>query len=157
MVKKNVLSAKKKNGHKLNCGCHICENIANKAKRGGYEEEEKNEEFKKMGGLKKKNGHKPNCACIICKHMKNAKKRGKKSRGGDGDKEETINEIPATDEEYDMLDTIKDDNTNTNNADTNNDDTNNADTNNADTSVVGTRRKKHKSKKMLKKKTIKRR
>ena len=31
--------AKRKNGHKLDCTCHICENIRNKAKRGGYEKE----------------------------------------------------------------------------------------------------------------------
>ena len=31
--------AKRKNGHKSNCTCHICENMKNKAKKGGYEEE----------------------------------------------------------------------------------------------------------------------
>jgi len=67
--------AKKKNGHKPTCSCHICENIKNKAKRGGYEEEAEKEQLKKMGGSKKKNGHKPNCNCIICKNMKNSKKK----------------------------------------------------------------------------------
>lgn len=66
--------AKRKNGHKLHCTCHICENIRNKAKRGGYEEEAEKEELKKMGGSKKKNGHKPDCKCPICINMKNAKK-----------------------------------------------------------------------------------
>ena len=32
----NVGGAKRKNGHKATCGCHICENIMNKAKRGDY-------------------------------------------------------------------------------------------------------------------------
>ena len=31
--------AKRKNGQTANGSCHICENIKNKAKRGGYEEE----------------------------------------------------------------------------------------------------------------------
>jgi hypothetical protein len=68
--------AKRKNGHKANCSCHICENMKNKAKRGGYEEDAEKEQIKLMGGSKKKNGHKPNCACPICKNMKNAKKGG---------------------------------------------------------------------------------
>lgn len=73
--------AKRKNGHKLDCTCHICENMKNKAKRGGYEEEVKIEEEKMMGGSKKKNGHRKDCKCPICKNMKNAKK------GGDGEEE----------------------------------------------------------------------
>jgi hypothetical protein len=68
--------AKRKNGHKANCSCHICENMKNKAKRGGYEEDVKKEQIKRMGGSKKKNGHKPDCDCPICKNMKNAKKGG---------------------------------------------------------------------------------
>jgi len=68
--------AKRKNGHKANCSCHICENMKNKAKRGGYEEDAEKEQLKLMGGSKKKNGHKPNCSCPICKNMKNAKKGG---------------------------------------------------------------------------------
>jgi hypothetical protein len=74
--------AKRKNGHKAYCSCHICENMKNKAKRGGYEEDVEKEMLKKMGGSKKKNGHKPSCDCPICKNMKNAKK------GGEGDEEE---------------------------------------------------------------------
>jgi hypothetical protein len=66
--------AKIKNGHKPNCACHICENIKNKIKRGGYEEDFEKEKLKKMGGSKKKNGHKPECICTICKNMKTAKK-----------------------------------------------------------------------------------
>jgi rubredoxin len=68
--------AKRKNGHKANCSCHICENMKNKAKRGGYQEDAEKEQLKLSGGSKKKNGHKPNCACPICKNMKNAKKGG---------------------------------------------------------------------------------
>jgi hypothetical protein len=68
--------AKRKNGHKANCSCHICENMKNKAKRGGYEEDAKKKQIKLMGGSKKKNGHKPDCDCPICKNMKNAKKGG---------------------------------------------------------------------------------
>jgi hypothetical protein len=68
--------ARRKNGHKSNCACHICENMKNKAKRGGYEEDMEKEQLKKMGGSKKKNGHKPDCGCPICKNMKHAKKRG---------------------------------------------------------------------------------
>ena len=66
--------AKRKNGHKANCSCHICENMKNKAKRGGYQEDAEKAALKKMGGSKKKNGHKPNCGCPICKNMKNSKK-----------------------------------------------------------------------------------
>jgi hypothetical protein len=73
--------AKRKNGHKSNCTCHICENMMKKAKRGGYEEDAEKEMLKKMGGSKKKNGHKPNCSCPICKNMKNSKKTMK--NGGD--------------------------------------------------------------------------
>ena len=66
--------AKKKNGHKQNCHCHICENIKNKAKNGGYIEDA---EKALSGGSKKKNGHKDKCNCPICKNMKNAKKGNK--------------------------------------------------------------------------------
>jgi hypothetical protein len=68
--------AKKKNGHKLNCSCHICENMKNKAKRGGYSEEMEKEVEYISGGSKKKNGHRKNCHCPICKNMKNAKRGG---------------------------------------------------------------------------------
>ncbi len=79
--------ARRKNGHKSNCSCHICENMKNKAKRGGYEEDMEKEQLKKMGGSKKKNGHKPDCGCPICKNMKHAKKRG-----GDNDVDEIVDE-----------------------------------------------------------------
>jgi hypothetical protein len=79
--------AKRKNGHKSDCTCHICENMKNKAKRGGYEEEVKIEEEKMMGGSKKKNGHRKDCKCPICKNMKNAKK------GGNDNNEESENAI----------------------------------------------------------------
>ena len=74
--------AKRKNGHKMNCDCHICENMKNKAKRGGYEEDAEKEAIKQMGGSKKKNGHKPDCGCPICKNMRNAKKTVKSGKGG---------------------------------------------------------------------------
>ena len=89
--------ARRKNGHKATCSCHICENMKNKAKRGGYEEDIEKENLKKMGGSKKKNGHKPNCACPICKNMKNkTKKRG----GGDDDEDKDMDE--EGDEDKDM-------------------------------------------------------
>jgi len=78
-------SAKKKNGHKLDCDCHICENMKNKAKRGGYEEEANKFQEKMMGGSKKKNGHRKHCVCPICKNMKNAKKGGEKNMNDDTD------------------------------------------------------------------------
>jgi hypothetical protein len=80
--------ARRKNGHKTNCTCHICENMKNKAKRGGYEEDMEKEQLKKMGGSKKKNGHKPDCGCPICKNMKHAKKRG-----GNNDVDEIVEEV----------------------------------------------------------------
>ena len=57
----NVGGAKRKNGHKATCGCHICENIMNKAKRGDY---------KPKVASGKINGHKTECRCPICKNMK---------------------------------------------------------------------------------------
>lgn len=65
-----LANARSKNGHKLDCDCHICQNMRNKAKRGGYKEDA---EKKLSGGSKKKNGHKDDCMCPICKNMKNAK------------------------------------------------------------------------------------
>ena len=65
----NVGGAKRKNGHKATCGCHICENIMNKAKRGDY---------KPKVASGKVNGHKVECRCPICKNM--MAKKGK--RGG---------------------------------------------------------------------------
>ena len=85
--------AKRKNGHKLTCTCHICENMKNKAKRGGYSEELKKKEEYISGGSKKKNGHRKSCKCPICKNMNNSKKNRKggmrktrKMRGGDDSK-----------------------------------------------------------------------
>jgi hypothetical protein len=64
----NVGGAKRKNGHKATCGCHICENIMNKAKRGDY---------KPKVASGKVNGHKAECRCPICKNM-----MAKKGRSG---------------------------------------------------------------------------
>ena len=73
--------AKRKNGHKSTCSCHICENMKNKARRGGYRADAQKAALKKSGGSRKKNGHSPTCGCPICKNMKNAKKS---KRGGAG-------------------------------------------------------------------------
>jgi hypothetical protein len=64
---------KKKNGHKMNCSCHICENMSAKAKRKGYTEDIEREKERKMG-KEKINGHKLNCSCPICKNMNNTNK-----------------------------------------------------------------------------------
>ena len=85
--------AKRKNGHKASCSCHICENMKNKAKRGGYEDDAEKEQLKLMGGSKKKNGHKPNCSCPICKNMKHAKKGGDEKPYDD---EESKNDLAIT-------------------------------------------------------------
>ena len=86
--------AKRKNGHKAFCSCHICENMKNKEKRGGYQEDAEKEKLKLIGGPKKKNGHKPDCECPICKNMKNSKK-GKK--GGQEEYKETEGEYNEMD------------------------------------------------------------
>ena len=65
-----LMGGKRKNGHKMDCTCHICENMHAKAKRNGYEEDLKKEQERKMGP-QKKNGHKKDCDCPICKNMKN--------------------------------------------------------------------------------------
>ena len=83
-----LIGGKRKNGHKMDCECHICQNMKNKAKRGGYEEEE---EYK-MGGSKKKNGHRANCKCPICKNMSKAKKGGKGCKKGGGEESESESE-----------------------------------------------------------------
>ena len=96
-----LIGGKRKNGHKFSCSCHICENMKNKAKRGGYADDvKKAQEY--AAGSKKKNGHRQACICPICKNMKNSKKRyGKKSNrktikrgGGGGDDEEDMMDIP---------------------------------------------------------------
>jgi hypothetical protein len=118
-----LIGGKRKNGHKLNCHCHICENMKNKAKRGGYKEEVEKAQERMMGGSKKKNGHRKDCKCPICKNMNNSRKRGKRNgtkkskklRGGDGedeDEEEFIeddeevmeDETPSDEEEEDISD-----------------------------------------------------
>jgi len=122
--------ARKKNGHKMNCSCHICQNMINKAKRGGYTKEIKQELEKKRGGSKKPNGHRADCKCPICRNMANAKhhsrkmslsggRKGRRStrkhKGGNepdienqlGDIEEGFTkgtETEAKDDEYDEID-----------------------------------------------------
>ena len=72
-----MIGGKTKNGHKMDCGCHICKNMEAKAQRHGYEEDIEKEQERKMGGPQKKNGHKKDCGCPICANMKNAKKNTK--------------------------------------------------------------------------------
>jgi len=72
-----VLGGKRKNGHKMDCGCHICENMKAKAKRHGYKEDLQKEEEKRKGGPKKINGHKVECDCQICNNMKHSKSKSK--------------------------------------------------------------------------------
>lgn len=110
--KTKLIGGKRKNGHKANCDCHICENMTNKAKRGGYEEELEKEEERMMGGSKKKNGHRKDCTCPICKNMKNSKKRSggksnrrtKKRRGGDDENDEDYQDDTELDTDTDISD-----------------------------------------------------
>ena len=71
-----VVGGKRKNGHKMDCCCHICENMTKKAKRGGYKVDAQKRMLQKMGGSKKKNGHRMDCGCPICKNMRKSKKGG---------------------------------------------------------------------------------
>ena len=110
-----LMGGKRKNGHKSSCICHICENMKNKARRGGYEEEVEKQKENMMGGSKKKNGHRKACMCPICKNMKNSKKRGgskssirtRRRRGGDNvDDEDT----DTSDEEEEMEEEMEEEN-----------------------------------------------
>jgi len=114
-----LVGGKRKNGHKMECCCHICENMTKKAKRGGYKVDAEKRMLKKMGGSKKKNGHRMDCGCPICKNMKNMKNAKKGKKGGlkphpeEGeeelntvvdeqhvvDEEPVVNEEPVADEE----------------------------------------------------------
>ena len=67
-----LTGGKRKNGHKMDCNCHICENMKAKAKRNGYTEDIEREKERKTG-QQKINGHKKDCGCPICKNMKNAR------------------------------------------------------------------------------------
>lgn len=83
-----LVGGKRKNGHKMDCGCHICKNMEAKAQRNGYEEDLEKEKERKMG-YQKKNGHKKDCSCPICMNMNNknlskksaSNKKGKKTNG----------------------------------------------------------------------------
>jgi hypothetical protein len=81
-----VAGGKRKNGHKMNCGCHICKNMEAKAQRHGYEEDLQKEQERKMGGPQKKNGHKKDCGCPICNNMKHVSKSIRKSVKAKGPK-----------------------------------------------------------------------
>lgn len=63
-----VRTARKKNGHKHDCACHICDNMRNKAKRGGYSSDRR-EKIARRVGLAKPNGHRMSCSCLICRNM----------------------------------------------------------------------------------------
>lgn len=78
------VGGKKKNGHKMDCMCPICKNMAAKAKRHGYTDDELKKQERKKGN-KKANGHRLNCHCPICKNMD---KHKKSKRGGDNHEEE---------------------------------------------------------------------
>lgn len=71
-----VIGGKRKNGHKMDCGCHICKNMEAKAHRHGYAEDLEKEQERK-NGYQKKNGHKSTCGCPICNNMKNKSKTNK--------------------------------------------------------------------------------
>lgn len=116
---------KKKNGHKMSCGCPICINMKH-AKHGGSSCSthsghgvSQKDCSSKTGGKKSKkkgNGHKPSCGCPICKNMK--KKRGGDpvnpaapfvdlEKGPDDFKDLEMgvgNEVSASDNEYMALD-----------------------------------------------------
>jgi len=77
-----MMGGKRKNGHKMDCGCHICKNMEAKAERHGYQEDLEKEQERKMGGSQKKNGHKKDCGCPICCNMKDAKSGSKKVSKG---------------------------------------------------------------------------
>jgi hypothetical protein len=128
-----LTGGKRKNGHKMDCDCHICENMKAKAKRNGYTEDIEREKERKTGE-QKVNGHKKDCGCPICKNMKNAKgtknvskkntsknsekksnghkldcgcpicKNIKKKKGGSD--EEPVKEDVARDDEYDDVEEI---------------------------------------------------
>jgi len=104
--------ARRKNGHKFTCTCHICENMKNKAKRGGYTEEMEKQQEYINGGYKKKNGHRKECKCPICKNMNNSKKnkeggkrKTRKLRGGndEDDEEDKITDDDSSDNEEDEI------------------------------------------------------
>jgi hypothetical protein len=77
-----MMGGKRKNGHKMDCGCHICKNMEAKAERHGYQEDIEKDQERKMGGPQKKNGHKKDCGCPICCNMKDAKSGSKKVSKG---------------------------------------------------------------------------
>lgn len=81
---KMLEGGRKKNGHKINCSCQICNNMRNKAKRKGYTADK----LKKMEGASKKpNGHRADCMCPICKNMM---KKYRKKGGANEDVEENV-------------------------------------------------------------------
>jgi hypothetical protein len=99
------VGGKRKNGHKISCKCHICENMKNKANRGGYTEDSE----KQSAGSTKKNGHKMNCKCPICKNMMNAKRGGKtEDSSSDEEEEPDLEETDTAEEEVVEEDTDSD-------------------------------------------------
>ena len=47
--KEKLIGGKRKNGHKNDCTCHICQNMMKKAERGEYTKEDKMKQFRKKG------------------------------------------------------------------------------------------------------------
>jgi hypothetical protein len=94
-----LIGGKKKNGHKMNCACVICKNMAAKAKRHGYTDDELKKQERNKGN-KKANGHRLNCHCPICKNMDKHKKSKKGKRGGNNyeDNEEKLLDTMILDE-----------------------------------------------------------
>jgi len=124
-----LMGGKIKNGHKMNCKCHICENMKSKARRNGYEEDVERA-LDKKSGTQKINGHKKNCNCPICKNMKNAKDgknksmkikksnghkkncncpicKNMKKKGGSGDDDEEKTADIASDDDYEEMNRTK--------------------------------------------------
>ena len=89
-----LVGGKKKNGHKMSCMCPICKNMAAKAHRHGYTDDElkKQEQIK---GYKKANGHRLNCMCPICKNM--AKQKKSKKIGGNKYEDVDVEDVDVED------------------------------------------------------------
>ena len=106
------LGGKKKNGHKANCGCPICQNMKHSKRGGGFTNEDATSSssssmsnsspmstsmsmstsspMTQSAGRKKRrgNGHKSNCGCPICKNMRKSKNGGADEEDQQGDIEQ---------------------------------------------------------------------
>jgi predicted Zn-ribbon and HTH transcriptional regulator len=93
--------ARRKNGHKPSCACHICENMKYKAKRKGYSMEAELARQQKLGLTQKHNGHRQNCRCPICKNMS---RKSKRRRQTGGNEEDTRMVLDSDDSYWDHID-----------------------------------------------------